>query len=67
MLSLSKWVGETLCRLNLRYTAESTHTLAILPTDVVSSREVESINAVMLSEEIVFASTARANNCHCRR
>ncbi len=23
------------------------------------------INAVMLSEEIVFANTARVNNCHC--
>ena len=67
VLSLSKWVGETLCRLNLWYTAGSTHTLAVLPTDVVYSREVKSINAVLLSEEIMFASTARANNCHCRR
>ena len=42
-----------------------THPLTVVPTDVVYSLEMESINAVMLPEEIIFANTAKVNNCHC--
>ena len=40
------------------------HQLDVVPADVVYSLEIESITAVMSSEEIVFANTTRVNMCH---
>ena len=42
-----------------------THPLTVVPTDVVYSLEMNSINAVMLPKEILFANTTKVNHCHC--
>ena len=39
--------------------------LDVVPTDVVYSLEMNSINAVILPKEIMFANTTKVNHCHC--
>ena len=42
-----------------------THPLTVVPTDVVYSLEMNSINAVILPKEIMFANTTKVNHFHC--
>ena len=39
--------------------------LPVVPTDVVYSLEMNSINAVILPKDIMFANTTKVNHCHC--